>query len=68
MNTQPLVKDATIDPGRWGTYFDQLSAGELRINRIQVSWMTVEATPPKNGVHTYDWNYGGANSRDSSTI
>lgn len=65
VNTQPLVKDATIDPVRWGPYFDQLSAGAMRINRIQVSWMFVEQTAPKNGVHTYDWNYGGTNSRES---
>lgn len=65
VNTQPLVKDATIDPVRWGPYFDQLAAGAMRINRIQVSWMTVEPTAPKDGVHTYDWNYGGSGSRES---
>lgn len=65
VNTQPLVKDATIAPTAWGKYFDQLQTGKLNVDRIQVSWQVVESKAPANGVHTYDWNYGGAGSRDS---
>ncbi|MFT4035856.1 MAG: hypothetical protein QM679_09825 [Patulibacter sp.] len=65
VNTQPLVKDATIAPTEWGRYFDQLQSGNLNVDRVQISWMTVEPVAPVNGVHTYRWNVGGAGSRDS---
>ncbi|MBJ7470140.1 MAG: hypothetical protein JHD16_02520 [Solirubrobacteraceae bacterium] len=65
VNAQPLMKDATIDTTRWDTYYAQLEAGRMGISRLQVSWHTTELTAPVNGVHTYNWNFGGSTSRDS---
>ncbi|MEN0015252.1 MAG: hypothetical protein AAGC46_17915, partial [Solirubrobacteraceae bacterium] len=49
----------------WGRYFDQLSAGQMNIARVQISWRSAEPSAPVGGVHIYNWNAGGPGSRDS---
>ncbi len=65
VNAQPLMKDATIEPSRWDSYYAQLEAGRMAVSRLQVSWHTTEVRAPTNGTHHYDWNFNGSPSRDS---
>jgi hypothetical protein len=43
------------DPSKWPTFLDQLTAGKMDIDRIEVDWKNVEPNAPSGGSHTYQW-------------
>ncbi len=57
LNLQPLMKDPAIAESRWPSFLQHLPAGRMSISRLDVNWQWGEPVAPKNGVHTYEWNY-----------
>lgn len=56
LNAQPMIKLGFITPDRWGPYLDTMTAGGIRVARVDAGWEFAEPNAPVDGQHTYLWD------------
>lgn len=59
------MKDPAIAESRWPSFLQNLPAGRMTISRLDVNWQWGEPVAPKDGVHSYAWNYTASGVRNS---
>ena len=54
INIQKLIFE--LPPQLWFTHFDAMQRAGIKLVRFDALWQAAEPNPPRDGVHTYNWN------------
>ncbi len=55
-NIQPIFEKGFVPQSSWGGLIAAMSAGGLKVARVDAAWAWAEPKAPVKGVHSYDWS------------